>query len=73
MKFVSKVYINNISDKFENQYRSIIFMGVMPLGNVNIMENHFVSALTPCFHRILVKFVSKVYINNISDEFENQY
>jgi hypothetical protein len=48
-------------------------MGVMPLENVNIMENDFVSALTPCFHRILVEFVSKVYINNISDKFENQY
>ena len=70
---MSKVYINNITDELENQYSPIMFMGVMPLGNVNIMENHFLSAITPNFHIIFVKFVSKNYNNNILDAFENQY
>ena len=70
---MSKVYINNITDEFENQCSPIIFMGVMPLGNANIMENHFLSVITPSFHRTFVKFVSKNYNNNILDEFENQY
>ena len=66
-------FISTISRTSSKTSTPIIFMGVMPLGNANIMENHFLSAITPNFHRIFVKVVSKNYNNNILDEFENQY
>ena len=48
-------------------------MAVMALGLVQFLKDFLVSAIMPAFLTgYLMKFISEVKINNISDKFENQ-
>lgn len=65
MKVIFKAYIRNVLNKIKNQHVSVIFSGVMSLGSKHYIGNCFVSFHAYISCQILMKFISKVYLNNI--------